>query len=334
MTPAWRERLIPLSDSHAWDNALEGVPHFFAHRHAYNAAMCTDAQDVFLYTVEREGFRAACPLMVREWQGTRDIVSPYGFAGFAYTGHDAEFPAFFSQSMAARGYVAGYIVQHPLIDVPAGMAFRTEGKQCFLLDLSADADTRLAAMASDHRSRLRQWWKQQPVLAYNTPEIIASFMELYAPAMERAGASSSYFFSPPTLAALTQGPHALVVGVPGEAASLFVYHGRYAEYYLNACTEDGRRHARGLVWHAAEYLKAQGVEVLNLGCGIVEGDLLEMFKQRFGGKAKRFSILKQVYRTEDYRALCEERGADPTERNGFFPAYRNPALFDKKAENA
>lgn len=334
-------RLIALHNAAAWDAALAGMPAHFVLSRAYNEAMAAASGDeTFLLVMDQQDARVVCPLSLRYVDGKADAVSPYGFGGFALRGEWPGFSEAFQEFMAKENIVAGYIVQHPLIEACAltHPEERFKGKQCFLMDIAPPPEQLLANMASDHRSRLRQWLKQEPALSQDKTRLLAPFLTLYPQAMQRAGATASYDFGERALSLLSQSQHALLVGAGQgdavEAVSLFLYRGEYAEYYLNGCTEEGKRHARGLVWEAARILREKGVNTLNLGCGVREGDALEEFKQRFGGKPRRFSIFKQIYREQDYAALCEARGANAASREGFFPAYRAPAVFDKPVQSA
>lgn len=327
------QRLIPLAAAADWDSALEGLPHCFAHRHAYNAAMAQAADlETFLYYAESREFRLACPLMVRHFEGYADIVSPYGFAGFAFKGNPEGFAQVFHAFMASNEYVAGYIVQQLQQDAQSltNPNETASGKQAVLLDITVPEEQALQRMGTDHRSRLRQWWKESPLVTTDKQKLAAPFLSLYPEAMQRLGAKQNYFFSDPALQKLIQQDNCLLIGIEAqgkiEAVSLFLHDDNYAEYYLNACILEGRRHARGLVWEAMRALRSKGVSTLNLGCGIQEGDALESFKRRFGGKMQRFQLIKQIYRPETYAALCAQVGTDPFDRGGFFPAYRNPSL--------
>jgi hypothetical protein len=62
---------------------------------------------------------------------------------------------------------------------------------------------------------------------------------------------------------------------------------------------------------------------LNLGGGMAPGDTLAEFKARFGASALPMRAVKAVYDRAAYVELCRQHGADPDDRNGFFPAYRN-----------
>jgi hypothetical protein len=97
-----------------------------------------------------------------------------------------------------------------------------------------------------------------------------------------------------------------------------------ADYLFNAATNDGRDHARALIWEAMRRLGAAGIPVLNLSGGVSEGDGLDQFKARFGGARRETEALKIVFDEGMYAELCAAAGVDPLDRAGYFPAYRAP----------
>jgi hypothetical protein len=96
---------------------------------------------------------------------------------------------------------------------------------------------------------------------------------------------------------------------------------------FNVCGEAGRAHAFTLLWNGALRLQDEGVPFLNLGGGIREGDGLAQFKRRFGAEQRPFLALRQIYDTERYQALCAAANVVADRRDGYFPAYRDPALL-------
>src|SRR6185503_9155258 len=79
--------LIPLEDRAAWDAALADVPHAFAHTWDNCSAMAASSgHSTFLYSYRAGGGRVVCPLAERPIGREADVVTPYGFSGFAGTG--------------------------------------------------------------------------------------------------------------------------------------------------------------------------------------------------------------------------------------------------------
>ena len=67
------------------------------------------------------------------------------------------------------------------------------------------------------------------------------------------------------------------------------------------------------------YLKEQGIKNINLGGGVKEGDFLDDFKRRFGGKAMPIGKLTGVVNRAKYDELCKEFCLD--EGTNYFPPY-------------
>ena len=102
-------------------------------------------------------------------------------------------------------------------------------------------------------------------------------------------------------------------------AVLFIKFKKKAEYFINASTLDGRFASRKLIWEMIVNLKKQGIENINLGGGVKEGDFLDDFKRRFGGKAMHMGKLTGVVNHSKYDELCEEFCID--ESTDYFPPY-------------
>ena len=64
------------------------------------------------------------------------------------------------------------------------------------------------------------------------------------------------------------------------------------------------------------YLKSKNIPLINLGGSSAE------FKRRFGATELPLRCLKQVYRPDIYAMLCGQVDADPSDKAGYFPAYR------------
>ena len=68
------------------------IPHAFGHTWENCYAMSlTTRHRTFLYHFETNGARIICPIAERRYAGQVDIVTPYGFSGFAGVGQSMEF---------------------------------------------------------------------------------------------------------------------------------------------------------------------------------------------------------------------------------------------------
>ena len=88
----------------------------------------------------------------------------------------------------------------------------------------------------------------------------------------------------------------------------------------HASTPSGRRHARTLYWQGALRLRELGVERLNLGGGIVDGDGLAQFKRRFGAPVIRTLPFRHVLAVEGLAHACSMAGVE-TAAAGRFPPW-------------
>ena len=160
-------------------------------------------------------------------------------------------------------------------------------------------------------------------------ESLASFfVEQYPLTMERKGAAQRHRFGRETLSALCELPDTFLVGAAGaagdlESVSLFGHTPYAGDFLFNAALPGCAHHSVALIWVAVHRLVETAVPWLNLGGGMSPGDSLAEFKARFGARALPMRAVKAVYDPAAYEDLCRRRGADPDDRDGYFPAYRN-----------
>lgn len=320
---------IPQTDCSAWDEALRGVPHPFTHRWEYCQAMTiSSGLQTFLYVAEQGSNKALCPLSVREKEkGCPDLVSPYGFGGFATSGSVSGMAASWKDYARAQGFVAGYIMQHPVF-LAESMALKgdvEEKRKVYILDLAHPLDVIQQRMGQTHRYELRRWSESGVRLVMVKEHVKSVFLGLYNDMLARISAAPVYHFRDESLDMLMDLPHVFVVGAEehGEiqAAAIFLHTQWAGEYFLGAYTADGRKHSRALIWGAVEELKKRGVVTLNLGGGVQEGDSLDDFKRRFGGRPMQSRVLKQVYDPEKYSYLCRKYCSAESAASGYFPQY-------------
>jgi hypothetical protein len=325
-----RQRIIPLSDREEWDEALSVVPHAFGHTWASCEAMSLSGGfPTFLYVWSSPSGRAVCAFAERSFLGRRDVYTPYGFGGFTGLGDWSAMPADWRAFARDQGYVCGYVGLNPIL-TEAGIFDPDElfeYNDLHVLDLTRDVESLHGALSQNRRRQVR------PVAGGDVAVDGAGhreFLRARLPSFYRErGASDVYSFSDQTLSRLLEVEGGMTVGaeVDGEvrAVCLFLGTGTVFEYFAGASTAEGRHFSAPLIWRGALELKSRGVPLLNLGGGVRRGDGIAAFKERFGATVRPLCALKQVYRPEDYRELCEQVGADPWDRAGFFPAYHRPA---------
>ena len=321
-----RHERIPLADPDRWQAALAGLPHAFGHTWgSCHAMQLTSGLDTALHVLEDGARRVAVPLAVRHRAGHPDVLTPYGFSGFAASGPWADLAERWAEHARAQGWVCGYLGLHPAFDeVLRAPDDAPAVSTAYLLDLTLPEDALFARLSTNRRRQLRAWERGAATLVTDRA-VLAEFVGRHLAAFldERRAARVAYL-SPATLAALFALPAVTLLGaaVDGrlEAVSAFAHAPYIGEYLFNVSLAEGRRHSAPLVWQGARHLRALGVPMLNLGGPIRPGDGVGDFKARFGARAVPLRALRQVYDPERFAALCRAAGVDPA-ADGFFPPY-------------
>jgi hypothetical protein len=171
---------------------------------------------------------------------------------------------------------------------------------------------------------------------------LRTFAKLYAETMARIGADSFYFFSTDDFrrlhTLLGDRVHLLVTLSNAEvaAAGLFFELGGVVEWHLVGSNGRFRElsPSKVLVDDAIRWARERGNRVLHMGGGRgSREDSLFWFKSRFSPCRHVFSTGRWILDEDRYRALVRSRRASlpPGSRldEGFFPAYRAPALADE-----
>jgi hypothetical protein len=321
------DRCIPLAARTEWEQALEAVPHVFGQTWGSCHALSLDGDPVMLYAAAGIDARVVCPLIERPIEGRLDVATPYGFSGLAGTGPWTGFAERWQQFADERGYVAGYLAINALFgdDSYADPDDTTIVNDTFVLDLRNGVEGVAAGLSTNRRRQLREWGPEMHEI--DSERLADFFVEQYPLAMKRKGAAERHRFSPATLMALCDLPNTFLVGAVTdgtvESVSLFGHSSHAGDFLFNAALPDCQHHSAALIWSAVHRLVELGVPWLNLGGGMSPGDSLAEFKARFGASPLPMRAVKAVYDRAAYAELCRERGADPDDRDGFFPAYRD-----------
>jgi hypothetical protein len=321
------DRCIPLAERAGWEAALAGVPHVFGHTWGSSMALAMSGQEAVLYLAEEGERRVACPLVERPIEGRLDVATPYGFSGLTGTGPWPGFAERWRRFAAERGYVAGYLAINALFgdDSYADPETVTVANQTYVLDLGGGVEEVWSGLSTNRRRQLRDWRVEDYEIVGE--ELAEFFVAQYPLTMERKGAAARHRFPVATLAALCELPETFLVGARGdgglESVSLFGHTPYAADFVFNAALPGCAHHSVPLIWSAIHLLGERGVPCLNLGGGMSPGDSLADFKARFGARPLPMRAVKAVYDPPAYEALCHRNGADPGDRDGFFPAYRN-----------
>jgi hypothetical protein len=321
-------RLISLAEQARWERALAEIPHVFGHTWGSCHALGLDGGgEPALYVAEGKGERVACPLIERPIEDRLDVATPYGFSGLTGTGPWPGFAEVWRKFAGERGYVAGYLAVNALFgdETYADPETVTVANETFVIDLRDGVEGARERLSTNRRRQLRDWRREDYEVGGEEPA--AFFVEQYPATMERKDAAARHRFGPATLAALCGLPDTFLVGarVDGriESVSLFGFTSHAGDFIFNAALPGCAHHSVPLIWTALHVLIEQGVPWFNLGGGMSPGDSLADFKARFGATPLPMRAVKAVYDQAAYDDLCRRHGADPTDRDGFFPAYRH-----------
>jgi hypothetical protein len=323
-----KHELIPLASSERWNEVLAGFPHSFSHTWEYCQAMfLTTGYPTYLYRFTIGDKTVLCVFCERGFQGTTDIVSPYGFNGFIACDDCPEFNQHWKLFLKDRGYVCGYIGLNPLTDLNLG--FQVEelfsNNEVFLLDLTRSEEEIVSAMSRNRRRQIKKASLERGSYTMDKEVLSGFFLDNFSSFMKDRKASSVYQFSRATLKSLVDSDHSILVGyLEGEtvvAVTLFGYTNNAADSLFNVSTDTGKKYSLGLQWMAILQLQALNIPVLNLGGGIKSGDTVAEFKEKFGAAEKRLIALRQVYNHEAFEKLCKSKGVSFDSSN-YFPPYR------------
>jgi serine/alanine adding enzyme len=310
-------REVPAAE---WDEL--GLPDPYYLR-AYVEASCViePGQPVLL---EHEG--AVMAAIVREIPGSdrHDAITPYGYGGPV---GPAAFYGAYAEWCDRRGVVSTFIRFHPLFE-----NFRDAGPGIHAAISNPTVGWRLegdllARMHGKHRNTVRKALKGGVVVDAAFAPDLEPFAAMYARTMARQAAADYYFFPPLYWERLAGLGDRLVrfdaVAGGGVVASALCLRGdRWLHYHLGA-TDDAARDLGAsnlLLYEAALWAQAEGLEEFHLGGGAGGRQSLYAFKQRFSPEGRReFWTGKAVHDETAYRELA---GGAPVDFEGFFPAYR------------
>jgi hypothetical protein len=264
------------------------------------------------------------PFIVRPLaDGRCDITSAYGFGGPYGSGSWRE-P--FRQECAQRGVVSEFVRFHPVRQNQqhAGDDVRLAKVQdVVVLDVQADDEELVRRMVPQARNKLRKAIRAG--VRAEPSRDLERFTQMYTDAMRGMGAADHYLFGLEYFEALDALDDGLLMLDAGSAAALFLVGAGAMHYFLSASTPEGRKSAAAnlVIYEAMLRARDMGLEVLNLGGGLTEGDALHAFKRSFGPGEAPYHVGYAVHDPEAYRLLSEQAGADI--EGGFFPAYRAPS---------
>ncbi|MGY2132725.1 hypothetical protein ACW9KT_10880 [Hymenobacter sp. HD11105] len=323
------QELIPLAEPARWQAALQDVPYSFGHTWENCQAMqLTTGYPTFLYVWQNGKAKVICPLAERTYQGYTDVVTPYGFSGFVGTNPFLDCLADWHRLAVEAGYVCGYIGLNPVLtsQVALGSADAFVTNRLYVMNLQLPVDELYQKLSQNRKRVLKAFAKQEQRYFFEKAKLKAFFIEHYHAFFARKNAAATYNFSLSTLATLLDLDRVLLIGYleVGEvkAVAVLAYTQHMGEYLFSLTLPGYEDHTTPLLWYGALRLKEKQVPYLNLGGGATPGDSIASFKQRFGALDLPLTCLKQVYQETLYATLCAQARVDPTDKQGYFPAYR------------
>ena len=138
-----RDTLIALAERDRWQDALRDVPHGPAHTWGVcRAVALTSRLATSLYVFEDGDARTVCALSERDFEGRIDVVTPYGFGGFAGDVAPDRLAEAWAGFAKSRGWVCGYLALNPVFHDGRGFAPREVHvhNRLYVLDLCGTDD--------------------------------------------------------------------------------------------------------------------------------------------------------------------------------------------------
>ena len=333
-------------ESPKWQAFLDTTEHDFYHLPRY-VELCArgDGAEPCALHVEDGSRRLLLPLLVRPiGDGSRDAASPYGYPGPLVGGPSD--PSFVGEALAAaKNALAGerivtlFVRGHPLVGpaLCAPGATVVEHGPTVSIDLTRTAEDLWRHTTSGHRNEISKAIRAGHLARLDERfDHLETFAGIYRETMARLGAAEHYFFTDRYFLdlrdALREGLHLCVVDIGGAiaGAGLFVETGGLVQYHLSGTDPRFvRERPTKLMLHFMRTWAAErGFRRLHLGGGVGGAeDSLFRFKAGFATDRHTFATLRLVCDEDAYGALVRAThpGADPADREGFFPLYRKPA---------
>ena len=257
-----RHDCILLDSPAEWARALDGIPHGPGHAWGHCFALSRSGYapsrsatcDIFLYRFLSGSVRVVCPILERHFENRIDICTPYGFSGFVGNGDCPEFPHFWREFVAARGYTCGYIGLHPLFENRTyfDSAEVHEYNRLYFLDLTLSEQELFANLSENRRRDLGNSNSASRGSVSDDAAAREFFLAHYPAHCDRKKVADAYRFSGETLASLLQQKNVVAIGAGSdgnlEAAAVFSYTAAVADYLFGIALSGYEHHASRLVW--------------------------------------------------------------------------------------
>jgi hypothetical protein len=332
-----------------WTQALGRVAHDTYHLPEYvhmDASYAGGAAKAFLYSEDTRTF--LLPLILRPVPGTGryDAVSPYGYPGPISNADDAGFWTRACQALRSilsrTGVVACFVRIHPILQPPVGELQRVgvvvmHGRTVSI-DLRLSEEQMWGQIRENHRRQIRRARGAGCTVTLDPWDQLDDFISMYHETMRRVGADAYYFFGRRYFERLHEEMgHAVwlacVRSPAGQAIGGGVFFERcgIVQYHLGATRTEflSQQPTKLMFDEVRRWAQARGNTVLHLGGGVGgEGNPLFRFKAGFSHRSHPFYTWRIVADDDMYARLSasHDPDIDPTDHEGFFPAYRRPAV--------
>ncbi|MEO8209856.1 MAG: hypothetical protein ABI840_04815 [bacterium] len=320
---------ISLESPSQWKEALKGIKHSFAHTWENCYAMnLTTGYNTYLYCFEKDNIKILCPIAEREYKGYKDIVTPYGFSGFIGNEDYPDFKNYWKEFVEEKNYVCGYISLNPVLQ--NNSYFSNEDSfnwaSLYFIDLKLSLSELFENLSANRRRQIKNYRKFEASFIYDKKILTDFFIDSYYDFLKRINASSENYFSKETLEYICSLESVFMVGVGEndkiEAVYIFGYTEHVGDCMFNVATIGGREYTPYLLWCGLKFFRSKKIPVMSLGGGSATNDSIDKSKQRFGSYGLPFINLKQIYNSDVYEKLCNEKGVDAFDRSGYFPVYK------------
>jgi len=315
-----------LHDKMAWEDAVRAMPHTTYQSWNYcNALQKSQRVPIELLHIHAKDSGLFAIYCKRSKDNLHyDIYSPYGFGGILFWGAQPDWIAkAFEAWLVQHNIVAAYLMAHPVIGIRYNEL--VSQRTSFVMDLTRSEVELWQGLGSGHKYELKKMIKDSSIsLTDDKHELMEVLPLLYNNTLNRVGATHTYYLNEATLIDLAFDENTMVLGakINGtiHAIVMINYVESVAEYFINATDEAGRNLTKLLLWDGIKRLKAKQVKMFNLGGGAQEGDQLEAFKRRMGGKQVSIPVYKKIVDSFQYNKLCEQFGKDSNDVS-YFPSY-------------
>lgn len=279
-----------------------------------------------------------------------DVASPYGYGGPLAAVRDPWLEESLWQAFWEEFHK--YCVQHNIVAEFARLHPYFRNHLALLKIADADIAKRSTVVYVDLEQEEALLWKNLTkgnrssvskarrhgveIRCSTTEETMDAFYRLYTATMKKNEAKEGYFFSrgflTDTLRLLGDGVKLFGAWYENRvvAASLFLFGGNLAHYYLSGSDPDYLFLSPNnlLLYEVILWARARGYKTLNLGGGYELGDSLFQFKLSFAKTTADFYAYARVHNQPMYEELCKARElygelkGEATARSDYFPGYR------------